>query len=90
MFKTAIFSPGSNDQAAQVKASPGIVSGDHVFLIGRTGSRHELIILQSSFETSLSMHDAGAARHCANGITMCPSLRLETVQGFPPLPVSCH
>jgi enamine deaminase RidA (YjgF/YER057c/UK114 family) len=37
--KTAIFPPGSKDRAAQVKVSPGIVSGDHVFLTGVTGSR---------------------------------------------------
>jgi enamine deaminase RidA (YjgF/YER057c/UK114 family) len=36
--KTAIFPPGSRDQAMQVKVSPGIVSGDHVFLTGITGS----------------------------------------------------
>lgn len=38
MTKTAIFPPGSKDQAALVKVSPGIVSGDHVFLTGVTGS----------------------------------------------------
>lgn len=39
MKKTAIFPPGSKDQAAKVKVSPGVVSGDHVFLTGVTGSR---------------------------------------------------
>lgn len=38
MTKTAIFPPGSKDQATQVKVSPGIISGDHVFLTGVTGS----------------------------------------------------
>lgn len=38
MPKIAIFPPGSRDQAAQVKVSPGIVSGDHVYLTGVTGS----------------------------------------------------
>ena len=38
MSKKAIFPPGSKDQATQVKASPGIVSGDYVFLSGVTGS----------------------------------------------------
>jgi enamine deaminase RidA (YjgF/YER057c/UK114 family) len=36
--KTAIFPPGSQEQAKLVKVSPGIVSGDHVFLTGVTGS----------------------------------------------------
>ena len=39
MTKTALFPPGSKDQATQVKVSPGIISGDHVFLTGVTGSR---------------------------------------------------
>ncbi len=39
MSKTALFPPGSKDQATQIKVSPGIVSGDHVFLTGVTGSR---------------------------------------------------
>lgn len=38
MTKTAIFPPGSEEQARSVKVSPGIVSGDHVFLTGVTGS----------------------------------------------------
>ncbi|MEP5152872.1 RidA family protein [Planktotalea sp.] len=38
MTKTAIFPPGSEEQAKLVKVSPGIVSGDHVFLTGITGS----------------------------------------------------
>jgi len=39
MTKTAIFPPGSKDQAKKIKVSPGIISGDHVFLTGITGSR---------------------------------------------------
>lgn len=39
MKKTALFPPNSKEQATQVKVSPGIVSGDHVFLTGVTGSR---------------------------------------------------
>tara|TARA_R110002110_G_C13060481_1_gene681778 strand:+ start:168 stop:560 length:393 start_codon:yes stop_codon:yes gene_type:complete len=39
MTKTALFPPGSKEQASQVKVSPGIISGDHVFLTGVTGSR---------------------------------------------------
>ena len=38
MPKTAIFPSGSRDQAALLKVSPGIISGDHVFLTGVTGS----------------------------------------------------
>lgn len=38
MPKTAIFPTGSRDQATQLKVSPGIVSGDFVFLTGVTGS----------------------------------------------------
>lgn len=38
MIKKAIFPPGSKDQATQIKVSPGIISGDHVFLTGVTGS----------------------------------------------------
>ncbi|MEM9476264.1 MAG: RidA family protein [Pseudomonadota bacterium] len=37
--KKALFPPGSEDAAAQIKVSPGIISGDHVFLTGVTGSR---------------------------------------------------
>ena len=39
MTKTALFPPGSEAQAHQIKVSPGILSGDHVFLTGITGSR---------------------------------------------------
>ena len=34
----AIFPAGTEKQAAQIKVSPGIVSGNHVFLTGITGS----------------------------------------------------
>ncbi len=39
MTRKALFPPGSKDQATRIKVSPGIVSGDHVFLTGVTGSR---------------------------------------------------
>ena len=39
MTKKALFPPGSEGLAAQIKVSPGILSGDHVFLTGVTGSR---------------------------------------------------
>lgn len=35
----ALFPDGSEASAAQIKVSPGVVSGDHVFLTGMTGSR---------------------------------------------------
>lgn len=38
MTKRAIFPAGSEEQAAQIKVSPGIISGNHVFLTGVTGS----------------------------------------------------
>lgn len=38
MKKTAIFPPGSQAAATEIKVSPGIISGDHVFLTGVTGS----------------------------------------------------
>lgn len=38
MVKTALFPPGSEEAAQQIKVSPGIVSGSHVFLTGVTGS----------------------------------------------------
>ena len=41
MDKTALFPPGSEFQAGQIKVSPGILSGDHVFLTGVTGSRSD-------------------------------------------------
>lgn len=41
MNKTALFPPGSAFQAGQIKVSPGILSGDHVFLTGVTGSRSD-------------------------------------------------
>lgn len=39
MTRRALFPEGSEASAAQIKVSPGIVSGDHVFLTGMTGSR---------------------------------------------------
>ena len=39
MTKKALFPAGCQSQANQIKVSPGIVSGDHVFLTGVTGSR---------------------------------------------------
>lgn len=39
MTKKALFPAGSESQAKQIKVSPGIMSGDHVFLTGVTGSR---------------------------------------------------
>jgi enamine deaminase RidA (YjgF/YER057c/UK114 family) len=39
MTKKALFPAGSESQARQIKVSPGIMSGDHVFLTGVTGSR---------------------------------------------------
>jgi len=39
MTKKSLFPPGSKGSAAQIKVSPGILSGDHVFLTGVTGSR---------------------------------------------------
>ncbi|WP_406644933.1 RidA family protein [Aliisedimentitalea scapharcae] len=39
MTKYAIFPPGSHQISKQIKLSPGIVSGNHVFLTGMTGSR---------------------------------------------------
>ena len=39
MVRKSLFPPGSEGPAAQIKVSPGIISGDHVFLTGITGSR---------------------------------------------------
>ncbi len=39
MSKRAIFPPGSEDAANAIRLSPAIVSGQHVFLTGLTGSR---------------------------------------------------
>ncbi|MEM6610153.1 MAG: RidA family protein [Pseudomonadota bacterium] len=39
MPKKALFPPGSARQAAQIKVSPGVLSGNLVFLTGVTGSR---------------------------------------------------
>ena len=41
MNKTAILPPSLALQAGQIKVSPGILSGDHVFLTGVTGSRSD-------------------------------------------------
>ena len=38
MATRALFPTGSEASALQIKVSPGIVSGDHVFLTGMTGS----------------------------------------------------
>lgn len=38
MTKMAIYAPGSRTTAEQIKVSPGVVSGNHVFLTGMTGS----------------------------------------------------
>ncbi len=34
----AVFPPGSQASAEQIKVSPGIISGNHLFLTGMTGS----------------------------------------------------
>ena len=39
MAKRALFPPGSEDAANQIKLSPGILSGTHVFVTGMTGAR---------------------------------------------------
>lgn len=39
MKKRALFPVGSEASSAQIKVSPGVVSGSHVFLTGMTGSR---------------------------------------------------
>ena len=39
MERRALFPAGSEASAAQIRVSPGVVSGDHVFLTGMTGSR---------------------------------------------------
>jgi len=39
MTRRALFPPGSRELAAEIKVSPGIVSGNHVFLTGMTGNR---------------------------------------------------
>ncbi len=39
MSKTALIPDGAETAVAQIKASPGILSGQHVFLTGMTGSR---------------------------------------------------
>lgn len=41
MTKRALFPAGSEASAAQIKVSPGVVSGNHVFLTGMTGSRSD-------------------------------------------------
>lgn len=38
MVKRGLFPPGSETVSAQIKLSPGILSGGHVFLTGVTGS----------------------------------------------------
>ena len=38
-MKKPLFPPGSEGPAAHLKVSPGMISGDHVFLTGVTGSR---------------------------------------------------
>jgi enamine deaminase RidA (YjgF/YER057c/UK114 family) len=38
MARKALFPAGSKVTAAQIKVSPGIMSGNHVFLTGMTGS----------------------------------------------------
>lgn len=38
MTKRALFPKGSQASTAQIKVSPGVISGNHVFLTGMTGS----------------------------------------------------
>jgi enamine deaminase RidA (YjgF/YER057c/UK114 family) len=38
MTRRALFPPGSEDSAGRIKASPGILSGNHVFVTGMTGA----------------------------------------------------
>ncbi len=40
-MKTPIFPPGSRAAAVEVKVSPGLVSGDYMFLTGITGSQSD-------------------------------------------------
>ncbi len=39
MTQQALVPPGSETVADQIKISPGVISGNHVFLTGMTGSR---------------------------------------------------
>ena len=81
MFKTAIFSPGSKDQAAQFKVSPEIGMKRTFFSPPLYHLHHNARCWRG---TTLQNNAVPRA------MLMCPFLRLETSQGFPPLPVSCH
>ncbi len=41
MTKRGLFPAGSEASAAQIKVSPGVASGNHVYLTGMTGSHSD-------------------------------------------------
>ncbi|SEP72856.1 RidA family protein [Thalassovita taeanensis] len=67
MSKRAIFPPGSRAAADQIKVSPGVISGNHIFLTGVTGSdphgampQNQADQIRSAFEKiGAVLHEAG-------------------------------
>ena len=47
MARKALFPAGASATADQIKLSPGIISGNHVFLTGMTGSRADGVMPES-------------------------------------------
>lgn len=67
MTKQALFPPGSQATAEQIKVSPGILSGNHVFLTGVTGSGPDGVMpenLEDQFRQAFGK--IGAVLHEAN------------------------
>jgi enamine deaminase RidA (YjgF/YER057c/UK114 family) len=67
MARQALFPPGSEDSAGRIKASPGIVSGSHVFVTGMTGASFdgtmpkdlEVQFRQAFGKIAAVLHEAG-------------------------------
>jgi len=69
MTRRAIFPPGSHQSAQQIKLSPGIVSGNHVFLTGMTGSRADGSMPADAAEQFRTAFDKIGAVLNAAGVT---------------------
>lgn len=78
MSKTAIFPPGSKPQANDVKVSPGIVSGDLVFLTGITGSLADGSMPKTELEQFRSAFDKIGAVLAEAGLTHAAIVEMTT------------
>ncbi|MEM1388596.1 MAG: RidA family protein [Pseudomonadota bacterium] len=69
MTKKALFPAGSEGPARELKLSPGILSGDHVFLTGVTGSRPDGSMPEDAAEQVRSVFEKIGAVLAEAGLT---------------------